>query len=518
MPFSTPHHRLALACIAVLVLLATLMARPPHAGADQSTTLGSADESPIAVPFIGTYEVWCTDRNPAPGNLCSRHHGTPAIDFGMDIGTPVHATGSGVVIETETGCGPGFCRGGAGNFISIGHADGTFSRYLHLTDVLVVAGDDITVGQQIGTSGITGQSSSAHLHYDEHFPAGTRTPMGTWVGCVGGEAVLYPDVFGTTDWNAVPYGSLVVNDGYGCLDGVDVSDVPRPLVLPGSDKFGVVAPTENPRAQFEISIASQGATSPLVQRLRGTALALFDAPDAPVAIRIRELVDGVWHEWSDPVPYEAVQSDRTDQGAELEIDCAGLFATALPGEGTPSADVIIGTEGPDVIDGRGGDDLICGLGGDDTIKAGPGQDSVWGGDGSDVISGGRGADMIWGGNDGDRVRGGNGADKIFGGSGDDELHGTAGNDRVEGGLGNDMVIGGIGHDHLLGGADDDTIEGRNGRDYLGGGRGDDSLSGGNGRDRLVGAGGTDGFNGGPGDDRCAPDRDGLQEVLEGCER
>lgn len=513
MQLTSLHLRFALACATALVAMA-IMAQPTLAAdAEPATTLGTAEESPIAVPFVGTYEVWCTDRNPAPGERCSRHHGSPAIDLGMDVGTPIHAAGSGVVIETETSCGPGYCRGGAGNFISIGHANGTFSRYLHLTEVAVEAGDHVVVGQQIGTSGISGQSSSAHLHYDEHFPAGTRTPMGPWIGCVNGEQVRYPDAFGQSDWNDVPYGSLVVNDGFGCLDGVDVSNIARPVVLSGSEHFGVVAPTNDPRAEFSVSVAHQDADAPIIQTLRGTALAMFDAPSAPVAIRIRELVDGVWQEWSDPVAYASAESGGAEQ-----IECGGLYATTNSGVGTPTVDVMVGTEADDILNGRGGNDLICGLGGDDTITAGPGRDMVWGGDGSDEISGGRGADMIWAEEGNDLVRGGDGPDTIRGGTGDDHLMGTAGNDHVEGGAGTDTLIGGIGHDRLLGGLGDDQIDGRNGRDYAGGGQGDDSLFGGNGRDRLVGAGGTDDFNGGDGDDRCAPDPIGLDESLEGCER
>lgn len=509
------HLRFALACATALIAMA--IAAQPSLAAEgaPSTTLGTAEESPIAVPFTGTYEVWCTDRNPAPGGRCSSHHGSPAIDIGMDIGTPIHATGAGVVIETETECGPGYCRGGAGNFISIGHADGTFSRYLHLTDVLVQPGDDIVVGQPIGTSGITGQSSSAHLHYDEHFPAGTRTPMGPWIGCVNGEQVRYPDAFGETDWNNVPYGSLIVNDGFGCLDSVDVSNIAQPIVLDGPEQFGVVAPTNDPNSVFSVSMAQQDEQTPIIRALRGTTVVMFDIPEAPVALRLRELVDGVWQEWSDPVAYA-----RTDSPGEPteRLACGGLYATTTSAIGTPTVDVMIGTDETDTLDGRGGDDRICGLGGDDMITAGPGRDLVWGGAGSDEISGGRGADLIWAEDGNDIVRGGDGPDTILGGSGDDHLMGSAGNDQVEGGAGDDTVIGGIGHDHLLGGPGGDQLEGRNGRDYLGGGLGDDSLSGGNGRDRLIGAGGTDHFNGGDGDDRCAPDTTGLEESLEGCER
>lgn len=510
MPSTTPRHRLALACVSALVLIAPLVVQPRLA-AGAPTPLGTAAESPIAVPFIGTHEVWCTDRNPAPDGRCSRHHGSPAIDLGMDPGTPVYATGSGVVIETETGCGPGYCRGGAGNFISIGHADGTFSRYLHLTDVSVEADDRIEVGQQIGTSGISGQSSSAHLHYDEHFPAGTRTNMGLWIGCVNGEQVRYPDVFGVTDWDDVPYGSLVANDGYGCLEGVDVSNIARPVVLSGDVSFAVVAPTDSSSAQFEISVAYQDEAPPIIRRLHGTAIATFDAPDAPVAVRIREEVDGSWREWSDPVAYDP-------SSIPLAPTCGGLHATTDGPIGGTGVDVIIGTDGDDVLDGRGGDDRICGGDGDDSIKAGPGRDMVWGGDGEDEISGGRGADQIWAEGGNDRVRGGEGPDHVLGGPGDDELRGTAGNDHVVGGSGSDLVIGGIGHDRLFGGTGGDTLEGRNGRDYAGGGKGDDSLSGGNGRDRLVGAAGADTFDGGTGDDRCAPDANALTEIFQGCER
>lgn len=510
MTFTSLRRRLALVCASALVLIAPLVAQPQQA-AGAPTTLGTAAESPIAVPFIGSYEVWCTVRNPAPGNRCSQHHGSPAIDLGMDPGTPVYAAGSGVVIETETGCGPGYCRGGAGNFISIGHADGTFSRYLHLTDVTVVADDLVEVGQQIGTSGISGQSSSAHLHYDEHFPAGTRTPMGSWVGCVDGEQVHYPEAFGVSDWVDVPYGSVVANDGFECLEGLDLSHIARPVILSGDESFGVVAPTQSSSTVFQFSVDYQDDAPPVIRSLRGRALSTLDAPDAPVAIRIREQADGRWQAWSDPVAYDpaSVPSAPT---------CGGLHATTTETTGTPGVDVMIGTDGDDVLDGRGGDDRICGGDGNDSIKAGPGRDIVWGGAGDDEIRGGRGADEILAGDGDDIVRGGDGPDRVIGGLGDDELHGTAGNDHVVGGSGSDLVVGGIGHDQLLGGPDGDTLEGRNGRDYVGGGKGDDSLSGGNGRDRLVGAAGVDTFDGGTGDDRCAPDVTAITEIFQGCER
>lgn len=190
MQFSSPRPARALLVLA-LVSAVTVVSTPMASALP--TTLGTAEESAIAVPFTGSYEVWCTDRNPAPGNRCSSHHGSPAIDIGMDPGVPLHASGAGVVSDADSNCpARGACNNGMGNNVIISHSDGTFSRYLHMADVSVAIGDELVAGQPIGTSGESGQYSSPHLHYDEHFPFGTRTDMGTWVGCVDGEQVLYP--------------------------------------------------------------------------------------------------------------------------------------------------------------------------------------------------------------------------------------------------------------------------------------------------------------------------------------
>jgi Ca2+-binding RTX toxin-like protein len=510
MPLSLPFFRCVLACVAIISVTAFSVAVSPSVAAAQTAPLGTSAESAIAVPFIGSFEVWCTDRNPAPDSRCSRHHGSPAIDIGMDPGIPIYATGTGIVIDAENNCPTrGACNNGKGNNVVIGHADGTYSRYLHLGSVTVQSDESVTVGQQIGTSGESGQYSSPHLHYDEHFPFGTRTDMGAWIGCVDGAPVQYPDVFGETDWNEVPYGSIIENDGYECLEGVDVSSIRLPRLLSGSTHFAVAPPLSPARSWFELSVDMNDETGAQVTGMPGSGLLRMPTPANGAEVRVRELVDGQWQRWSSPISYTAVETDGPT--------CHGLHATLEGPTGTPSADVIIGTPDADQINAMGGNDIICAGAGDDSILAGPGNDLVFGGVGDDTISGGRGADKILAEAGEDVVRGGNGPDVLHGGPGDDHLHGTAGNDTVNGGNGNDTVIGGIGHDILLGGADDDRLEGRNGRDALGGGNGDDELYGGNGRDRLVGAGGTDTLTGGPGSDRCVSDAETI-EIYEGCER
>jgi hypothetical protein len=134
------------------------------------------------------------------------------------------------------GCSPfgGSCNSGAGNWLSIDHGD-HWSRYIHLSSFAtgIAVGDWIEAGQLVGYAGLSGTTSTAsHLHYDETSPQNlpvNRIFFGPFVACHGNTMVQYPDILGTTDWQAVPYGTTIRNDGYGCLGG---SDDPAPTPEP----------------------------------------------------------------------------------------------------------------------------------------------------------------------------------------------------------------------------------------------------------------------------------------------
>lgn len=81
------------------------------------------------------------------------------IDFAKAKGTPVYATGNGMVIRK------GYCSG-YGNFIEIQHAGGFRSFYAHLSKTLVNVGDSVNITQQIACVGNTGVSTGNHLHYE----------------------------------------------------------------------------------------------------------------------------------------------------------------------------------------------------------------------------------------------------------------------------------------------------------------------------------------------------------------
>jgi murein DD-endopeptidase MepM/ murein hydrolase activator NlpD len=90
-------------------------------------------------------------------------------DFIMDIGTPVHAMRSGVVVHTWDGVADGVRS--ATNLLLIQHDDGTVALYSHLTNggVLVIDGQLIIKGDLIGLSGDSGNTGGLpHLHVSLH--------------------------------------------------------------------------------------------------------------------------------------------------------------------------------------------------------------------------------------------------------------------------------------------------------------------------------------------------------------
>ncbi len=176
-----------------------------------STEVGPAEvgESAQAVPFTGTHPVWCTQGNPSPG-ICGHHHTYPAIDLGMPVGTPIYATGPGVVIETRSSDSDA-----RGLYVAIHHPDDIYSRYLHLSALSVHVGDSVVTGTMIGRSGQSGTArGSPHLHYDEQRPFGTPKELGDMIGLVGATAITYPAALGYSDWRSVPFNTALRNDGY----------------------------------------------------------------------------------------------------------------------------------------------------------------------------------------------------------------------------------------------------------------------------------------------------------------
>lgn len=82
------------------------------------------------------------------------------VDFAAPLGTPVYATGDGVV-ETADDLERGY-----GNHVVINHGFGYETLYGHLSRFGCTVGEKIKRGQIIGYVGSTGESTGDHLHYE----------------------------------------------------------------------------------------------------------------------------------------------------------------------------------------------------------------------------------------------------------------------------------------------------------------------------------------------------------------
>lgn len=89
-------------------------------------------------------------------------HGYNGVDLGSPVGTTVMAAAAGEVIISR----PDGYNGGYGEYVVIRHDNGTQTLYAHLGSITVSVGQTVSQGAAIGTVGMTGRSTGAHLHFE----------------------------------------------------------------------------------------------------------------------------------------------------------------------------------------------------------------------------------------------------------------------------------------------------------------------------------------------------------------
>ena len=124
---------------------------------------------PLADPLHVEWEVNSPfgARHDPINNRTGIHEG---VDLGAPYGTPIYATGSGVVRMA----GP-YDRYGL--TIDIDHGDGIVTRYAHLSRIKVQVGQKVTRTTVIGLLGDTGRTTGAHLHYEIRVADIPRDPL-----------------------------------------------------------------------------------------------------------------------------------------------------------------------------------------------------------------------------------------------------------------------------------------------------------------------------------------------------
>lgn len=118
----------------------------------------AAFKLPFAMPVKDRFR-WTSGfgtRSDPFGRGARRHEGT---DLAGAMGTPIYATGDGVVIHAGW-------ENGYGNSIVIQHDFGVKTRYGHLSKARVQKGQKVSRGDRIGDMGNSGRSTGTHLHYE----------------------------------------------------------------------------------------------------------------------------------------------------------------------------------------------------------------------------------------------------------------------------------------------------------------------------------------------------------------
>jgi len=119
----------------------------------------AGNSSYYSVEYMGSY---------ATGIQGTGSH--PAVDIRVPVGTPVRSIANGIVSEVQNNAG------GFGKVIVIRHPNvpdpanprlttTLYSNYAHLSSIYVAEGAVVGKGEQIGLSGVTGDASGPHLHF-----------------------------------------------------------------------------------------------------------------------------------------------------------------------------------------------------------------------------------------------------------------------------------------------------------------------------------------------------------------
>lgn len=118
----------------------------------------SVEEPPSIQPLNGDFKI--------NSGFGKRYHPVfkkekfhKGIDFKAPLGTPVLATADGVVISADS-------HKKHGNHIVLKHDEDFQTKYSHLSELKIVAGQKVKKGDVIGLVGTTGMATAPHLHYE----------------------------------------------------------------------------------------------------------------------------------------------------------------------------------------------------------------------------------------------------------------------------------------------------------------------------------------------------------------
>ncbi|MCF1446400.1 peptidoglycan DD-metalloendopeptidase family protein [Agrobacterium vitis] len=152
----------------------TAAAPAPAAPTKSVTDVASADPGDKApdATGIGKYRWPVRGAVVAPfgANVAGKRN--DGIDISVPTGTPIKAAENGVVIYAGNGLKE------LGNTVLVRHDDGTVTVYGHADAISVQRGQKVQRGQQVATSGMSGNASQPTLHFEVRKDATPVNPMG----------------------------------------------------------------------------------------------------------------------------------------------------------------------------------------------------------------------------------------------------------------------------------------------------------------------------------------------------
>lgn len=139
---------------------------PSGSGAVPASTAAAMARARVTSDF-----GWRAD----PFSGVSKFH--KGIDLRAAYGEEVQAPAAGTVVFSGD-------QGGYGTTVVLEHADGTRSRYAHLSAATVEAGARVAEGQSVGRAGRSGRATGTHLHFEVTGPDGRPRPPGEWLKAI----------------------------------------------------------------------------------------------------------------------------------------------------------------------------------------------------------------------------------------------------------------------------------------------------------------------------------------------
>ena len=168
--------RARLAAISVLILALALVAanrgvdelrskKPEIKVNGQAILVAEArpiDEEARIDSEIGYKESPFDFKMPVQGYISQGYHGGHrAIDIASGrVGVPIVALGDGRIEFA------GYLADGKGNVIIVDHGDGLKSLYAHMDKIMVGVGSQVDSSTALGTVGLTGRTTGAHVHLE----------------------------------------------------------------------------------------------------------------------------------------------------------------------------------------------------------------------------------------------------------------------------------------------------------------------------------------------------------------